>query len=109
MAEWHFSDGSVLSSGGKVSGNGPAAVELRRALNSPWYRVQALPHPMDDSPLDPNSDFLLDVLADQVARDTRTTATTEYEFDYDDAPPELAKKLHETRRLSQWALYGLVH
>jgi hypothetical protein len=97
MAIWTFEDGSVVRSGGRVTGRGRAAVTLRRRIaeRSP---VHALPLPSAPVALDVSSDFLLDCLCSEVRFATMTKFATEYERRDDDAPPALHERLAQARR-----------
>jgi hypothetical protein len=109
MAEWTFSDGSELRSGGKVSGDGPVAMALRSALTAPEHMVHALPPPAVPERVIRSSDFLLDLLAREIARVLRRGVSTEYEPDFDDAPSELRERLIEGRSRSGLGFYATVY
>ncbi|HEX4446547.1 MAG TPA: hypothetical protein VH044_07425 [Polyangiaceae bacterium] len=92
MAVWTFEDGTVLRSGGRVTGRGRAAVSLRRRIaeRSP---VHALALPAVPVALDVSSDFLLDCLCSEVRFATMTKFATAYERNVDDAPPAVRELL----------------
>lgn len=92
MAEWAFSDGSVLRSGGAVDGDSVLAATLREAIDvskSGIPRTVAVAQLPDGYwPLDIAQDFTLNALAREVAYSQRATVTTEY-VEGDDVPAEV--------------------
>jgi hypothetical protein len=108
VTTWRFEDGSVLRSGGRVTGKGPAAVALRRRIaeRSPVY-VFALPS--EPVALVPDSDLLLDCLASEVRFSTHTKFTTAYVRDDLDAPAELRERLALARKSRDLTPFGTVH
>ena len=108
MTTWTFADGTELRTGGHVVGLGPIAAGVLALLKeSP--AVRPLPHPMEAVPLDPSSDYLLDLFARDAARHLKTTVSTEYEPDEDDAPPGVRDCLRRWRRDSLDVFVGTVH
>lgn len=92
MAEWLFSDGTVLRSGGEVAGASPVAEDLRQTIETSkgkWpYAVVVAPLPNGYWPLDADSDFTLNALANGVAVHQKLTLTTEY-VEGDDVPDQV--------------------
>jgi hypothetical protein len=109
MAEWKFADGTVLSSGGHVTGSLRAAIELRARMADPEYRVPIFPPPMHGVPLTTSSDFLLDGMAREVSGATRIGHETEYDSDYEDAPPNIRNAVIRFRELQLQEPYGKVY
>lgn len=95
MAEWRFSDGTVLRSGGVVEGSSALAKDLSDTIEAvrageEWY-VPVAPPPGGGWPLDPASDFTLNALAMQEAlRPFRqmSAPVTDY-VEGDDVPDEV--------------------
>ncbi len=108
MAIWRFDDGSVLRSGGHVTGKGPAAAALRARIaeNRPVY---VLPLPSAPVTLAVDSDYLLDCLAVEVRFATQTKFASVYERDEDDAPAELRPRLRAARIARDRTPFGTVH
>ena len=74
MTTWRFDDGSVLRSGGRVTGKGPAAAALRSRI-ADERPVYVLPLPSTPVTLIVDSDYLLDCLAVEVQFATMTKFT----------------------------------
>ncbi|HEV3191583.1 MAG TPA: hypothetical protein VGY54_13835 [Polyangiaceae bacterium] len=108
MATWTFTDGTELKSGGSVSGGGKVASALREAIREK-SGVQLFPHPDKTVPVDPGNDYLLDVLAREVAMRFRVGVFSEYERDLDDAPPALREEIRDKREALHRAPYGRVY
>jgi hypothetical protein len=102
MAKWTFDDGSELSSGGAVRGAGEAARLLRMDLAEGVVRVG--PPPMEPIPLDVKSNYLLDLLALDIAACTHQRVRTDYEAREEDMP----EAVREIRRMSEQWVYGTV-
>ncbi len=96
MTTWRFDDGSVLRSGGRVTGKGPAAAALRSRI-ADRRPVYVLPLPSTPVTLAVDSDYLLDCLAVEVRFATMTKFASAYERDENDAPPELRPRLRAAR------------
>jgi hypothetical protein len=88
MATWTFADGTELSSGGKVTGTGEFAGTLRDAVRN-RTGVRVFPIPMPETPLDPASDYMLDLLA----KTAELRPETDYEPTIDDLPPAILEEL----------------
>jgi hypothetical protein len=108
MATWTFSDGTVLHSGGRVSGAGQVAEMLRDRVDARWA-VYVLPHPSEPIPVDPNSDYLLDALAFAIATAHHVEVDGDYERSDEDAPAHLRKALAQARFTSKHRAYGSVY
>jgi hypothetical protein len=108
MPTWTFSDGTILNSGGRVTGSSEFAAELRAAVRE-RVGVHVFPHPSEDVPLDPGSNYLLDIFARSRARSGHVRMSTEYEADVEDAPPALVTKIREQREAMRRAPYGRVY
>ena len=108
VATWRFDDGSVLRSGGRVTGKGPAAAVLRSriAARSP---VHAFALPSAPVTLVLDSDYLLDCLAVEVRFATMTKFATAYERDENDAPPELRPRLRAARLARDGTPFEKIH
>jgi hypothetical protein len=109
MTTWKFSDGSILKSGGKVTGAGKAAAEMRGRFGDPDDRVGIFPEPMRGVPMDRASDYMLDVFALEVAWATRTKVVTTYERDEDDLPKELRERWRAFREGQMNAPFGRIY
>jgi hypothetical protein len=108
VAVWTFDDGSVLRSGGRVTGKGPAAAVLRSRI-AERRPVHALALPSEPVALDVRSDFLLDCLASEVRFATQTKFATAYERDEDDAPPAIRAKLAQARKARDETPYRTIN
>ena len=93
MAQWTFSDGTVLASGGKVTGDSPLAVALRANSTSaakgghiPVVYAHSKGQPISID-LDPSSDWLLDRHARAAAALRKLTLVTDYVARPGDVPP----------------------
>jgi len=99
MAQWVFSDGTLLESGGKVSGGSALADALRQDIQEAragdHVLVPIAPEPGGGLPLDPDQDFYLNALAyrHHVVDGQLITFTTDYR-EGDDVPKE-ARELRE--------------
>jgi hypothetical protein len=87
VATWTFADGSELETGGLVRGKGEAARLLRMDLfeNGPPV-VQVGPIPMKPIPLDVRSNYMLDLLARDVAACSHQKVRSDYEPSDEDVP-----------------------
>lgn len=92
MAEWTFSDGTVLHSGGAVEGDSVLAEGLRRDVEASKGRfppkVAVAPLPDGYWQLDAEVDFTLNALAQETARRNQAIVTTAY-AEGDDVPVEV--------------------
>lgn len=92
MANWAFSDGTTLQSGGIVEGSSDLAEMLREAIgHTKAGRIRTVvvaPLPDGYWPLDLQSDFTLNALASEIAYSHRLVFTTEY-VEGDDVPEEV--------------------
>ena len=95
VTTWRFDDGSVLRSGGRVTGKGPAAAALRSRIADQRPALSSAPSTPVTLAVD--SIYLLDCLAVEVRFATMTKFATAYERDEDDAPPELRPRLRAAR------------
>lgn len=93
MAEWTFSDGTVLRSGGELEGESSFAVAARAVLAA---NEAGLPTMVDVAappgglvPLDVSSDWLLDRWASGLATQARLAVKTDYEPTH--APAEVSE------------------
>lgn len=99
MATWTFADGSELETGGLVRGQGEAARLLRMDLfeNGP-PRVQVGPRPMKPIPLDVRSNYMLDLLARDVAASCRQKVRSDYEPTDADMPAAVRAVFDQAER-----------
>lgn len=92
MAEWAFSDGTILHSGGAVEGDSALAESLRRDVEASKGRfppkVAVAPLPDGYWPLDAELDFTLHALAQETASRNQAIVTTAY-AEGDDVPAEV--------------------
>ncbi len=108
MTTWKIGGTATLHSGGRVSGSGRIATELRRIVDGK-PDVQALPVPMSKTPWAPASDYVLDCFAHHVACELGVPCDTDYVPDEADAPPDLRRRLEEWRRNANEVFVGTVH
>jgi hypothetical protein len=109
MATWNFSDGTRLKSGGAVLGKSAFADALREAIRlKAGVHVFPIPAP-PPTPLDPSSNYLLDLFARQMADRANLTVKTAYERDVDDAPAQLREEILAFRRAMDKEPYGRVY
>jgi hypothetical protein len=95
LSTWTFDDGSTLTSGGTVSGEGVAATELRRFLALPDTErvVTVAPGTSRRVVLDAGSDYLLNVCVRALSFRLRQRVRTDYLGCYADAPPYVRRIL----------------
>lgn len=110
MPTWTFDDGTTLTSGGTVEGDGAAAVELRYFLALPDSDrvVQVAPLPMRQVMLDPASDYLLNVCARELAFRLRQRVRTDYQARDADAPLYVKRVLDTAYRAARAEPSGTV-
>jgi hypothetical protein len=101
VSTWTFEDGSELLSGGVVRGNGPAAKRLESYFFYPDRFVQVGPIPMESVELDVGSDYLLDVLANDIAFRVRQQVHTDYEPRDEDVPFNVKQILEAAERAAR--------
>jgi len=86
---WTFTDGSVIETGGRVTGTAKAAFEMRAELDTPPVFVEVGPAPDGRVELDPHNDFLIDSFVRGIASWLKQSFETDYVRNLEDAPEDV--------------------
>lgn len=92
MAVWQLGDGTTVETGLRVTGGSLCAERIRR-IAARRDDVEFLPHPSPGVPLDPDNDWLADVVIRQQAARCGVSVSSDYQPSDDDAPAEARELL----------------
>jgi hypothetical protein len=88
MASWHLADGTVVTSGGNITGDSDVASRMRAVLEDGEAFVAVVAQPCAVA-VDPNNDWLLDMFVRDRARRYEQTVTSDYTPRDEDIPPNV--------------------